>query len=294
LALAVWAEDIDSWRGRKTEIKHPGYVALRFAIRDDPRYSDLAEYCEEAGLTEEYGILVLPPAIGYSLKLPVPGLFAHTGAPVTSAQICRFWGWRRTSAANIEKALRSAVKARFLTLVDPSSAELPSFAASHGRTRPDARTGQSRQTGQERTEGTDTPAPQTSPNVLTATASALEQTKHRNLETEHRFGDPLKNPPPDTEQGFWDIPDAEREQLDNLIVQLTRKPFHLHSSNWKRDVAGKLEGMSPDRALSAFRWAVEAKQDVKAALARAATDAGGAGFNAAKKQQEKREIPMDF
>ncbi|MCG8406711.1 MAG: hypothetical protein MI923_16065 [Phycisphaerales bacterium] len=138
-AIAIPLEDIPRWRGtRDNRVIRPGYLAVRFDLRDDPRYSVLLETAHNRGVLGEYAVMALVMIAGYSLTLQCPGILAHEGKPMRTAQILSFWHFEHVGIDQLNKAISLLLDTGWLTRCDPNETELvTAYCENFGRRPPE-------------------------------------------------------------------------------------------------------------------------------------------------------------
>lgn len=120
LALALPPADVAMWIGR-SDVRRPGFFAVDFATRDDPRYGRLFELAGEkraCALTTWAGLVMVA---GYLVRCECRGLAAAGGRPVSPRQILAFWGLTEDSLPELHRAIDLAMRSAFLQYVDLSA-----------------------------------------------------------------------------------------------------------------------------------------------------------------------------
>ena len=140
LALALPPADVTIWIGR-SDVRRPGFFAVDFAMRDDPRYGRLLELASKrraCAMTTWAGLVMLA---GYLVRCECRGLAAAAGRPVSPRQVLAFWGLTEESLPEFLRSIDIAVSAAFLQYVDlsaPTAEQEYSAQCDDGRARPSA------------------------------------------------------------------------------------------------------------------------------------------------------------
>lgn len=123
MALAIPPEDLEDWNGRADVTVNPGFFAVRYKMRDDPRYGAMMRLASEAGIPSLYLLGVLWAVSGMALKQRRPGLLAARPDAISLVELLRFWGAIGDDHRLVSRAVQILVSSRLLVLVDPAHAQ---------------------------------------------------------------------------------------------------------------------------------------------------------------------------
>jgi len=136
IALAIPERDLAMWRGRKDVVRSPGFFAVRYAIRDDPRYGELIQAVERRRLIAGYALTVLWQVAGYAIQAPTPGLLAIDDRPIRPDQVLGFWRIPVDELDAFAGAIQCLVESGWLRQIDTSdNLVLNTYGHDRARTR---------------------------------------------------------------------------------------------------------------------------------------------------------------